>query len=164
MGFRRRSLLVSLGILVMVLIAGMGLFIVFQIHLDTPNEDSEHIEAYPFGPEKPNPLNSSSVVDYTVTYEERLFYNDLLAKHGYSFDTNERVITNCTNISFSNTDTDEFRVRLECRGGVTDASQLPKSEEFTYSATYLVTDNVTKQTELQNYPFSSDREFANGRN
>lgn len=153
-----------LGALVIVILVGTSLFVVFQAQPDTPNEDSMHIEAYPYGPEKPASLTPSNVVDYAVTYEERLFYNDLLASQNHSFDTDERVIADCTAISVSNDSTDEFHVQLDCRGGVTDSSRLSDSDGFTYSATYRITENTTEQTGLRNYPFETDRRFNNERN
>ncbi|WP_122089619.1 hypothetical protein [Halalkalicoccus subterraneus] len=163
MSSRRKSIGIQLGIFAVVLLVGIALFIVSQPPPDTPNGETMHIESYPSGPEKPSPLNSSSAVNYTVTYEERLFYNDLLASNNHRFDSGERVVADCTNISVSNTDTDGFRVRLECGGGVTDASQLPESKEFTYSVTYRITEDATEQAELQKYPFETDRRFNNER-
>ncbi|MFC6769363.1 hypothetical protein [Natrinema soli] len=165
-------LVIPLGFLVIVLLVGLGVFILFHV---VPDEQTGgvHIDAYPYGPEKPIPLNSSNVVDYTVTYEERLFYNDLLASRNYSFYSEERVIANCTTISVSNVSTDEFRVGLECRGGIpvdespwTEPGEYTysESEEFTYSVTYHITENTTQQTEFQNYPFGTDRGFGNERN
>ncbi|WP_226038769.1 hypothetical protein [Natrinema sp. DC36] len=150
--------LIPLGFLACVLLVGAGLFLVFQIQPDTPGGNSD-FDSYPVGPEKPIPLNSSNVVDYTVTYEERLFYNDILEHNNNSLYDDEGVITNCTSISTSNDSTDGFHVQLECRGGVTDSSQLAESEEFMYSVTYRVTTNTTQQTEFQNYPFDKDRQF-----
>ncbi|PCR90962.1 hypothetical protein [Natrinema ejinorense] len=155
--------IIPLGFLVFVLLVGAGMGIVFQIQPDTPGEGVSNVESYPVGPEKPTPLNSSNGVDYTVTYEERLFYNDLLASNNHRLDDDDRVIANCTSISVSNGSTDEFHAQLECRGGVTDASQLAASEEFTYSVTYRITDNTTQQTGLQNYPFGTDRTFNSER-
>ncbi|PGF18135.1 hypothetical protein CP556_19875 [Natrinema sp. CBA1119] len=163
---------IPLGFLVMVLLVGLGVFILFHVVPDEQTEGDVHIDAYPFGPEKPIPLNSSNVVDYTVTYEERLFYNDLLASRNHSFDFEERVIANCTAISVSNGSTDEFRVGLECRGGIPIVESpwsepgeytYSESEEFTYAVTYHITENTTQQTELRNYPFGTDRGFGNGR-
>lgn len=131
---------------------------------DTPDEGVSDVESYPVAPEKPTPLNSSNVAGYTVTYEERLFYNDLLASHNHTVHDDENVITNCTSLSVSNDSTDEFYVQLECRGGVTDSSQLTESEEFTYSVTYRIMNNTTQQTEIQNYPFEIDRKFNSERN
>lgn len=122
-----------------------------------------HIESYPVGPEKPTPVDSSNVADYTVNYEERLFYNDLLASHNHSFETDESVITDCTPLSVSNTSTDGFDVQLECRGGVTDSAELSASEESTYAVDYRVTNTTTRQTAFQNYPFETDRAFNNER-
>lgn len=156
--------LILRGFLIMLLLVGMGIFIVFQIQPDAPNEGVSDVESYPVGPEKPTPLHSSNVVDYTITYEERLFYNDLLASHNHSLNADERVIGNCTPISVVNASTNGFRVQLECRGGVTDSSQLSESEEFTYSATYRITNNTTQQIERQDYPFGTDRTFNNNRN
>lgn len=133
------------------------------IQPDTPDGDVWHVESYPVAPEKPTPLNSSNVADYAVTYEERLFYNDLLASHNHTLHDDENVISNCRSLSISNDSTDEFHVQLECRGGVTDSSQT-ESEEFTYTVTYRITNNTTQQTELQNYPFETDRKFNSERN
>ncbi|WP_255681650.1 hypothetical protein [Natrinema sp. SYSU A 869] len=159
---RRESLVIPLGFLAVVLLVGAGMFTVFQIQPDTPGGGVSDVESYPVGPEKPTPLNSSNVVDYTTTYEERLFYNDLVASHNHRLHDDENVISNCT--SLSNGSTDKFHVQLECRGGVTDSSQLTESEEFTYSVTYRITNNTTQQTEFQNYPFGTDRTFNSERN
>ncbi|WP_083860882.1 hypothetical protein [Natrialba asiatica] len=156
---RRKPVLVSLGFLIVVLLAGMGAFIVSHTGPDGEGNGDVDVESYPIGPEKPSPLNSSNVGSYAVTYEERLFYNDLLASRNHSFDADESVITDCTTTSVSNNSTDEYRVRLECRGGITDSSQLSESEEHTYSAAYRITNETTQQTELQNYPFDTDRRF-----
>lgn len=160
MSSRRQLLVLSLGFLVVVLLVGAGLFTVFQNQTDMPVAD---VESYPVGPEKPTPLNSSTVVDYTTTYEERLFYNDLLASHNHRLHADENVITNCTSVSVTNGDTDGHHVQLECRGGVTDSSQLMESEEFTYSVTYRITDETTQQIEIQNYPFEAERNFNDER-
>jgi hypothetical protein len=160
MASRRQLLVLSLGFLTVVLFIGAGLFTVFQNQTDTPVAD---VESYPIGPEKPAPLNSSTVIDYTTTYEERLFYNDLLASHNHRLHDDENMITTCTPVSVSNGSTDGFHVQLECRGGVTDSSQPTESEEFTYSVTYQITDDTTQQTEIQNYPFETDRRFNDER-
>ncbi|WP_254764330.1 hypothetical protein [Natrinema marinum] len=161
---------IPLGFLVIVLLVGLGVFTLFHVVPDEQTEGDVHIDAYPDGPEKPIPLNSSNVVDYTVTYEERLFYNDLLASRNHSFDSEERVIADCTAVSVSNVSTDEFRVALECRGGIPVVESpwsepgeysYSESEEFTYSATYHITESTTQQTELQNYPFGTDRGVGN---
>lgn len=151
------------GFLIAVLLIGIGIFVVFPIGPHAPTRDTVHIEAYPVGPEKPTPLNSSNVGDYTAAYEERLFYNDLLASHDHSFETDERVIADCTPLSVSNATSDGFDVQLECRGGVTDSSHLSESEEFTYSVIYRITATETRQTELQNYPFDTVRGFNDER-
>ncbi|MDS0477985.1 hypothetical protein [Natrinema sp. 1APR25-10V2] len=162
---------IPLGFLAFVLLVGLGIFIVFHVVPDGQT-GGVHIDSYPFGPEKPIPLNSSNVVDYTTEYEERLFYNDLLASRNYSFYSDERVIANCTAISVSNVSTDEFRVGLACRGGIPVVESpwsesgeytYSESEEFTYSVTYHITENTTQQTGFQNYPFETDREFNNER-
>lgn len=166
-------MVIPLGFLVIVLLVGFGVFILFHVVPDEQTGGDVDIDSYPSGPEKPIPLNSSNVVDYTGTYEERLFYNDLLVSRNHSFDSEERVIANCTAISVSNVSTDEFRVGLECRGGIPVVESplsepgeytYSESEEFTYSVTYHITENTTQQTELQNYPFGTDRGFANERN
>lgn len=162
---------IPLGFLVCVLLVGLGIFILFHVVPDEQTGGDVHIDAYPEGPEKQIPLNSSNVVDYTTEYEERLFYNDLLASRNHSFDSEERVIANCTATSVSNVSTDEFRVELECRGGIPVVESpwsepgeytYSESEEFTYSVTYHITNNTTEQTDIQNYPFETDRgKFAN---
>lgn len=151
--------LIPIGFITFILLVGAGLFIVFQIQSDTPGGGHSDVESYPVGPEKPPPLTSSNVVDYTVTYEERLFYNGLVERNNHSLYNDERVITNCTPLSASNDSTSEFHVQLECRGGVTDSSQLAESEGFTYSVTYRITNNTTQRIEFQNYPFDKDRHF-----
>ncbi|WP_339103871.1 hypothetical protein [Haloterrigena salinisoli] len=156
--------LVSLGFLLTLLLVGMGLITVFHGGPNATNEDVAHVESYPVGPERPTPLTSSNVADYAGTYEERLFYNDLLASQNHSLEADKRVIADCSPLSVSNASTDGFHVQLECRGEVTDSSQPSESEEFTYSATYRITNNTTKQTVLRNYPFGTDRAFNNERN
>lgn len=156
--------LVSLGFLLALLLVGLGLFTVFHGEPNAPNEDVAHVESYPVGPERPTPLTSSNVADYAGTYEERLFYNDLLASHNHRLEADERVIATCSPLSVSNGSTDEFHVQLACRGGVTDSSQLSESEEFSYSVTYRITNDTTQQTEFQNYPFETDRTFNSERN
>jgi len=155
---------ILLGFLAVVLLVGAGIFTVFQVQPDTPGEGVSNVESYPVGPEKPTPLNSSNVVSYTTTYEERLFYNDLVASHNHRLRDDENVIANCTSLSVSNGSTDKYYVQLECRGGVTDSSQPTESEEFTYSVTYQITNDTTQQTEFQNYPFGTDRTFNSERN
>lgn len=164
MASRRELLIVPLGFLIMLFLVGMSTFIVFHMGPDVWGGSDVDRDAYPAGPEKPTPLDLSNIVEYTVTYEERLFYNDLLTSRNQNFDADERVITNCSTISASNSGTDEFRVRLECRGGIDDTSQLSESEEFTYSVTYWITDKTTQRTEMHNYPFGTDRTFNNERN
>ncbi|MFC6716863.1 hypothetical protein ACFQHN_04635 [Natrialbaceae archaeon GCM10025896] len=149
---------IPLGFLVVVFLVGAGLFVVFQIQSETPGGGVTDVESHPTGPEKPTQLNSSSVADYATTYEERLFYNDLVASHNNTLAGDENVITTCTPRDVSN-ESDAFRVRLECRGGVSDSSQLPESEAYTYSVTYRITENTTRQTELRKYPFATDRRF-----
>ena len=153
---------IPLGFLVFVLLVGAGLFIVFQTQPDTPGGGVSDVESYPVGPEKPTELNSSTVADYATTYEERLFYNDLVASHNHRLYGDEHVITTCTPLEVSN-DSDAFRVQLDCRGGVADSSQLSESAAFTYSATYRITENTTRQTELRNYPFDTERKFDDER-
>lgn len=152
---------VPLGFLLVSLLVGPGIVVAFHVGPDAPNGSVSDVESYPVGPEKPTPLNSSNVGDYTSTYEERLFYNDLLASRNHRLDADESVTATCTPLSVSNASTDEFRVQLACRGEVTDASQRSASAEFTYSTTYRVTTDTTRQTELQNYPFGTDRTFNN---
>ena len=160
---------IPLGFLVCVLLVGLGVFVLFHVVPDDQTGGDVDIDSYPDGPEKPIPLNSSNVVDYTVTYEERLFYNDLLESRNHSFDSEERVIANCTAISVSNGSADEFRVGLECRGGIPIVDSpwsesgeytYSESEEFTYSVAYRITNNTTQQTDIQNYPFGTDRGFS----
>lgn len=134
------------------------MFIAFQIQPDMPGGGVSDVESIPVGPEKPTPLNSSNIVDYATTYEERLFYNDLVTSHNHRLYGDEKVITTCTPLEFSN-DSGAFHVQLECRGGVANSSQLSELEAFTYSAVYRITENTTQQTELQNYPFGTDRKF-----
>ncbi|SFS77542.1 hypothetical protein SAMN04488556_2755 [Halostagnicola kamekurae] len=153
---------VSLGVVVLVLVTGIGVVTSFHPLSDEPEEQA-HIESYPVGPEKPTPIDSSSVGTYTSTYEERLFYNDLLASHDHSFESDERVIADCTSLSVSNASTGAFDVQLECRGGVTDSAELSASEESTYEVDYRVTNTTTRQTAFQDYPFETDRAFNNDR-
>ncbi|AHG00876.1 hypothetical protein HALLA_10575 [Halostagnicola larsenii XH-48] len=155
-------MLVSLGVVVLVLVAGIGVVTSFHPLSDEPAEQV-HIESYPAGPEKPTSVDSSNVADYTATYEERLFYNDLLASHDHSFESDESVIAECTPLSVSNASTDGFDVQLECRGGVTDSAELSASEESTYAVDYRVTNTATRQTAFQDYPFETDRTFNNER-
>jgi hypothetical protein len=115
------------------------------------------------GPEKPTPLNSSNVADYAVSYEQRLFYNDLLASQSHSVDSDEQVVANCTTTAVSKPGTDEFRVQLACRGGVADSSRLSSSKENSYSAVYQITETETKQVELQEYPLGTERGFSDER-
>jgi len=152
---------IPLGFLALVLLVGVGMFIVFQIQPDTPGGGVSDVESVPVGPEKPTPLNASTVEEYATAYEERLFYNDLVASHNHRLYGDETVIT-CTPLGISN-DSGSFQVQLACRGGVADSSQLSESEAFTYSATYRVTGNTTQQTELQKYPFGTDRKFNDER-
>ncbi|QFU84350.1 hypothetical protein [Natronorubrum aibiense] len=164
MASRRQLLVIPLGFFAVVLLVGAGMFTVFQIQPNTAGGSVSDAESYPVGPEKPTPLNSSNIVNYTTTYEERLFYNDLVASHNHSLHDDESVITNCTSLTVSNGSTDKYYVQLECRGGVTDSSQPTESEEFTYSVTYQITNDTTQQTEFQNYPFGTDRTFNSERN
>ena len=138
------------------------MFIVFQIQPDTPGGGVSDVEHIPVGPEKPAQLNSSTVVEYAISYEERLFYNDLVASHNHRLYSDERVITTCTPLGVSN-DSDAFHVQLKCRGGVADSAQLSESEAFTYAATSRISENTTRETELQNYPFGTDRKFNDER-
>lgn len=142
----------------------MGLITMFLGGPNATNEDVAHVESYPVDPERPTPLTASNVADYAGTYEERLFYNDLLASQNHRLEADERVIANCTSISVSNASMDGFHVQLECQGGVTDSWQPSESEEFIYSATYRLTNDTTRQTELRKYPFGTDRAFNNERN
>lgn len=63
-------MLISFGVVVLVLVAGTGVFTAFPVLSDEPNRQM-HVESYPVGPEKPTPVDSSNVADYTATYEER---------------------------------------------------------------------------------------------
>lgn len=155
-------MLISFGVVVLVLVAGTGVFTAFPVLSDEPNRQM-HVESYPVGPEKPTPVDSSNVADYTATYEERLFYNDLLANHDHNFESDESVIADCSPLSVSNASTDGFDIQLECRGGVTDSAELSASEESTYAVDYRVTNTTTRQTAFQNYPFETDRAFNNER-
>jgi hypothetical protein len=156
---RRQLPVILLAFLAVVLVVGAGLFPMVQSQPDGSGSDVSDVESYPVGPEKPTPVNSSTVVDYATTYEERLFFNDLIASHSHKLHDDEDVITNCTAASVTNGSTDGFIVQLECRGGVTDSSQLPDSEEFTYTVTYRISTETTQQTGLQNYPFETNRTF-----
>lgn len=156
--------IVPVGFLVVVLLAGMGMFTGSLIGVDSSNGNGSDIESYPVGPEKPASLNSSNVMDYTVDHEERLLFNDLIASRNHGLDTDESVRADCNTHSASNVDTDGFRVRLECRGDITDTSRPSGSEEFTYSVTYHITDDTTQRTGPQRYPFGTDRGFNNERN
>ncbi|OLZ39943.1 hypothetical protein A6E15_02635 [Natrinema saccharevitans] len=153
---------IPLGFLVVVLLVGAGLFVAFQLQPDTPGGGVSDVESVPVGPEKPTPLNSSTVADYATTYEERLFYNDLVASHDHRLSGDERVTTACTPLEVAN-ESDAFRVQLACRGGVADSSRLSESETFTYASTYRITENTTRQTELRGYPFGTDRGFNDER-
>lgn len=153
---------ITLGFLAVVLLVGAGMSVVFHIQPDTPGGGVSDVESYPIGPEKPTQLNSSAVADYATTYEERLFYNDLVASHNHRLYADEHVITSCTPLAVSN-DSDAFHVRITCRGGVADSPRLSESAAFTYSATYRITETTTRQTELRAYPFGTERKFDDER-
>jgi hypothetical protein len=152
-----------LGVLVIICLVAMGFLTGFQIWPGASGGNDVHVEAYPVGPEKPTPLNSSNVGDYAVSYEQRLFYNDLLASQQHSVDSDERVIADCATTSVSAVKTGEFRVQVACRGGVADSSQLSTSEGYSYSAVYQITETETQQIKVQNYPFATEREFNDER-
>lgn len=157
---RRLWIGVTVALVVLGLVIGASTFLA----IDSPYNRNVDVESYPVGPEKPTSINSTSAVDYTISYEERLLYNDLLASRGNNLDTNDRVITSCRRISVSNVGTGEFRIRLECQGGIDDTLHLFEPGEFTYSAIYNVTDDSIQQISLQNYPFSGNRGFNDERN
>src|SRR6056297_2568713 len=98
------------GFVLFSVLLGTGVFFVFNPAVDDQGGSGVDVEAYPVGPEKPSPLNASNVEGYAVSYEQRLFYNDLLASRGHHLAENERVVTNCHSTSLSNGDVGGFRV------------------------------------------------------
>jgi len=146
-------------ILVISLLVGVGILFVFAPGAGTQGASGVDAESYPVAPGKPSPLNASTVEGYAVTYEQRLFHNDLLASQDHNLAETERVVANCRGSSVSNSDAGRFRVELACRGGITTGTQLPESAAFTYSVTYRITESGTEQTGLRNYPFGADRTF-----
>jgi hypothetical protein len=158
----REQAVLLVGFLVLSVFLGAGIVFTFQ-HVTDSQGGGVDVEAYPIGPEKPTPLNSSTVEGYAVSYEERLFYNDLLASRGHHLAEDERVVANCRGTAVSKGDEGRFLVELACRGGLTDTANLPDSEAFNYSVTYRITGADTEQIDLRNYPFGNDRAFSDER-
>lgn len=156
---RRRWIGVTAALVVLGLVIGASTLLA----ADSPYNRNVDVESYPVGPETPASINSTSAADYAISYEERLLFNDLIASRGNNLDARDRVITNCRGISVSNAGTGEFRIRLECRGGIDDTLRLFEPGEFTYSVAYTVTDSSIRQTDIRDYPFSGDRNFNDER-
>ena len=120
---------------------------------DSPYDDNVHVERTPVAPERPSELNATSAADHALAYERIRLRNDLLSSRNYTFDTHDTVISRCNASSVAETETDRFRVRLRCTGGIDDTKRLFGPEEFTYDVAYRVTETETTQLDIRDYPF-----------
>lgn len=126
---------------------------------DSPYVGDVDVESYPRAPDKPTPLDSGTVGEYLVRYEQRLLTNDLYASRGHTLDSRDRVVADCRAETIDPLASGEYRVQVRCRGGIDDHLRLFQPGPFTYSVTYRVTANRTRQTAIQGYPFDGDRRF-----
>lgn len=122
---------------------------------DSPFNSDVHIERNPVGPERPAELNASSAAEFAARYERTRLSNDLLSSRGYALDTNDELIARCeaTSVTATERDSDRFRVRLRCTGGIDDAMRLRQPDPFEYAVAYLVTETEIEETDLGDYPF-----------
>jgi len=131
------------------LVLGAGTFLA-----DGSSEsDPVHVERIPIVPDRPDELNATGATAYGAEYEETRLYNDVIANHDHTLDTDERVLARCDAISVAETGTDRFSVRLRCRGGIQAADTPSESTAATYTVTYRITETETSQADIRGYPF-----------
>ena len=147
---RKRLVIVTGVIVILGLIIGVGTLLV----IDSPYDGNVDVDRNPVAPERPTNLNETSVSNHAVAYEQTRLFNDIIASRDHSLDTHDGVITHCNATWVSEMDTGSFRVQLRCAGGIDDTMRLFEPRDFSYTVTYRVTGNETKQINVQDYPFS----------
>lgn len=140
------------------LVLGAGLLVGAGTLLveDSPYDGNVHVERTPVAPERPAQLNATSAADYSVAYERTRLWNDLLASRGHSLDASDDVVARCSATSVSAADPGQYRVELECVGGIDDTKRLFEPGNFSYTVTYRVSGSETTQSDVRGYPFDPD--------
>lgn len=146
----RRLSLVFAGI---ILVAGLLVGASTLLVEDSPYDTNVDVERTPVAPERPAQLNETSAANYSIAYERTRLWNDLLASRGHSLDASDEVVTQCTATSVAETDPGQYRVALECVGGIDDTKRLFGPGNFSYVVTYHVNVNETTQSDVRGYPF-----------
>lgn len=146
---RRISLVLATVVLGAGLLVGASTLLVE----DSPYDDNVDVERTPVAPERPAQLNETSAADYSVAYERTRLWNDLLASRDHSLDASDEVVARCTATSVSAANSGQYRVELDCVGGIDDTHRLFQPGNFSYAVTYHVSGNETVQSDIRGYPF-----------
>lgn len=132
-----------------------GLVLGASTLLDGGESDADpvHVERIPVVPERPADPNATGATDYGIEYERTRLYNDVIASHDHTLETDERVLARCNATSVTETGTDRFSVRLRCEGGIEVVDAPAESTTFAYTVTYRITETETNRTGIRGYPF-----------
>lgn len=126
---------------------------------DSPYDSNNEVERNPVAPERPPTLNETTAVRYISQYEETIFSNSILSSRGYTLDQHDEIRATCDATSVTQTDTEQFRVRLRCTGRVIDTNRLIQPSTASYTVEYRVTSDMEEQLALKGYPYSARDEL-----
>lgn len=146
-------------VLAVVVLGGVLLGVASVLVADSPYDRNVVSEQNPFAPDRPATLNATTATDYTIRYEQTRLHNEFLSTRDHTLDVHDEVTAECTQISVSEPSPQQFRVRLQCTGGIDDSRRLLEPGSFSYRVTYRVTENETRQVGIQDYPYGERESF-----
>ncbi|MFC7071513.1 hypothetical protein ACFQJ7_16520 [Halovenus rubra] len=147
------------GVLIGASVAGAFGMYFFEVDMDLSGEqDVADVEAYPEPPERPTALTNETATEYTISFEERRLYNEILGAHSSQLVGEERVVNVCRTRSVRETG-EGFRVELSCAGGIDNRDDTDRQAGFEYSVTYRVTETTTEQVGIERFPYEEQSWF-----